>query len=82
LCKLHHWAFDQQIIAISHDGDLYTVRITARGRRALSGDPATLAELERFEGEIPEARLPADRRMRPRAEFLDLLYVQVPPEAI
>ena len=82
LCKLHHWAFDQQVVAISHDHGRYAVRITQRGRRALEQDPLTLAELERFEGQIPEARLPADPHSRPRPEFLELFYARVPPEAI
>lgn len=80
LCKLHHWAFDQQILVILHDAGQYEVRVTNRGRRALQADARTLAELERFEGPIPDARLPVDSRLRPRPRFLERLYIGVPPE--
>lgn len=80
LCKLHHWAFDQQVLVLEHDSGTYRVRLAERGRRAYSADPGTLAQLVGVEGMIPDQRLPSNRSQRPRPEFLQRLYGTVPPD--
>ncbi|OLV19520.1 HNH endonuclease [Deinococcus marmoris] len=77
LCKTHHWAFDNRLLAIIADdaSDDYRVEIPERARNALlaRGETAMLSWLESFVGVIPEARLPRDPLLRPRREFLNIL---------
>lgn len=80
LCKLHHWAFDQQLIAIAESGGSYEVFVTERARQALQDDSESLEELERVAGPIPDGRLPSQTTDRPRPEFLAHLYQDVPLE--
>lgn len=80
LCKLHHWAFDQQVLTLSCSNGGYSVDMPNRVRDAFSGDEKTLEELIRFLGEIPFERLPRDSSKWPRKEFLEELYRDVPPE--
>lgn len=68
LCKMHHWAFDQQLIAITHENNEYAVRVTDRAREAL--DPEALQVLEAYAGVVPLARLPQETRHWPRPQFL------------
>lgn len=82
LCKLHHWAFDQQILMIDHVGGGYRIRMTERARRDFAGDAATLAQLASVEGDIPEDRLPNSAGQRPRPQFLERLYAAVPPDPV
>lgn len=72
LCKLHHWAFDQQLIAITVGDDGYSVSVTERARLALG--PAALAQLEAVAGPIPPTRLPQNPDHRPRPQFLVQLF--------
>lgn len=72
LCKIHHWAFDQQLIAIVYDEDSYRVLVTDRARLAL--DAAALASLEACAGTIDAVRLPQDAQHWPRPAFLNELY--------
>ena len=72
LCKLHHWAFDQQLIAITHEGGKYFVKVTEAAASAL--DPEAVSLLKVHEGEIPPARLPRRSSDRPRPAFLGKLY--------
>jgi putative restriction endonuclease len=72
LCKLHHWAFDQQLISIQHDGDTYSVVVTDRAAKAL--DVSALGLLKQHEGPVPNDRLPALQDDRPRPQFLAKLY--------
>lgn len=69
LCKMHHWAFDQQLISIaSKENAKYVVSVTQKARDAF--DAATVAQLEAFAGEIPVARLPPNPVHWPRPQFL------------
>jgi putative restriction endonuclease len=72
LCRMHHWAFDQQLIAIVHEDGKYLVRVTDRARSAL--DAAAVAQLEAFAGEIARARLPSNTQHWPRPQLLGELY--------
>ncbi len=72
LCKIHHWAFDQQLIAISHKEGQYHVTLTDRAREALG--PEAVASLEIHAGPIAQARLPQNRQHCPRPRFLAELY--------
>jgi hypothetical protein len=72
LCKTHHWAFDQQLIAIVYSDNSYHVLVTDRARLAL--DAVAIASLEAFAGIIDAERLPQDRQSWPRPAFLDELY--------
>jgi putative restriction endonuclease len=72
LCKTHHWAFDQQLIAIVYAENAYRVLVTDRARLAL--DAAALASLEAFAGAIDAARLPQSSSNWPRPAFLNELY--------
>jgi putative restriction endonuclease len=78
LCKLHHWAFDQQLIAVKVNGTSYEVYVTDRGRSALAGAPDSLAALEAVQGVIPVTRLPTNLADRPRKEFFNELYAELP----
>ena len=77
LCKLHHWAFDQQMIVLEFDGTDYLVQVPVRAELALADDPESLAELCRFEGPVPAAHLPVAAK-RPAPAFLDEFYDKVP----
>jgi putative restriction endonuclease len=72
LCKLHHWAFDQQLIAITYEGGDYLVKVTERAENALG--QFALALLRTHEGKIPVSRLPRRAQDRPHVSFLNKLY--------
>lgn len=72
LCKMHHWAFDQQLVAITYENNQYHVRITDRARGAL--DAEALALLETDAGPIPRSRLPQNSQHWPRPQFLAELF--------
>ena len=72
LCKLHHWAFDQQLIAIQYTGGTYVVTVSQRARAALDSD--ALEMLERIAGPVPQNRLPAKPQDMPHPQFLSKLY--------
>jgi len=72
LCKMHHWTFDQQLIAIVTDQGKYAVEVTDLARHVLSSE--ALAELNSARGEIPVARLPQNVGEWPRPQFLVELY--------
>lgn len=72
LCKLHHWAFDQQLIAIIHENGTYSVRVTERARDALGA--AAVGQLEAFAGDIPRNRLPQNPQDWPHPQLLGELY--------
>ncbi len=75
LCKLHHWAFDEGLIIIRHEDGRYLVEVpedVVLGiRRHATG--FSVEELLRLSGPIPEARLPAQVRDRPRPDLLEML---------
>ncbi len=72
LCKLHHWAFDQQLIAITFENDVYHVEVTNKARDALGA--AALAQLQAFSGQIPRERLPHNPEDWPSPQLLGELY--------
>jgi len=75
LCRLHHWAFDEGLLVIRTDGHTYTVEVPEEiVHGILSQNPSfSLDQVLRFAGPIPDDRLPADKRNRPRPRFLELL---------
>lgn len=82
LCKMHHWAFDQRLIAIRPDpsGHGYVVIVTETAARALAADPASLAALEAHAGPIPRGRLPAAIADWPSVALLERFYEAVRPD--
>lgn len=83
LCKTHHWAFDQGLIAlIVDDSGTFVISVTPMAERALASDPETLAELRRFEGAVPNERLPFLTTERPNPQFLAQLYDAVKPDHV
>jgi putative restriction endonuclease len=80
LCKLHHWAFDQQLITLAVDGGTYVVAVSDKGEYALAHDPDSLAALRSVEGPVSADRLPTKTEHRPGVQFLRLLYEEVPAD--
>lgn len=75
LCKLHHWAFDQYLLALKHDATTgYSIVVTKLAREAFAGDEAVLKSLEAVAGPIAVGRLPADPDDWPRPQFIVQLY--------
>ncbi len=79
LCKNHHWAFDQQLIAIYPQPGVFRVVVTPRAQQALGAAATSLAGLRQHEGLIPLDRLPARQENWPSAQLLHQLYEEVPP---
>lgn len=74
LCKLHHWAFDDGLIAISFDGENYVVRIPHDAEDEMLDRPQfSIAYLRNAAGIISAERLPADPNLWPSPELLDRL---------
>ena len=74
LCKKHHWAFDQAVLAVKHVDSLYIVETTPR--LALFND-FTQSELARAVGEIDKRRLPALTKSWPSPQYLERLYADI-----
>ena len=75
LCKLHHWAFDQYLLAMTFDKVKgYEIIVTKLAYQAFSGNAAVLASLEAVAGPIAVNRLPANPDEWPRPQFLTQLY--------
>jgi putative restriction endonuclease len=72
LCKLHHWAFDQQLMVIKFENDEYRVSVTQRAADAL--DSHAVEQLRAYQGVVVQRRLPTDKALWPRPEFLIKLY--------
>ncbi len=74
LCKIHHWAFDEDIIRIYHNGRDYVSTISEDVKtEILESEPEfSLDVLEKHVGIIPGERLPADRQQWPRPQLLGL----------
>jgi hypothetical protein len=71
LCKLHHWAFDDGLIEITHNGTNYIVRIPHEAEDDMLDRPEfSLAFLRANLGAIPQERLPADPAHWPSPELL------------
>jgi len=78
LCKLCHWAFDEGIILISHDGTAYLMEVSPTARQIIteSRPDFSLDVFERLAGPIPPDRLPQARNEWPNQQFLrELLRV-------
>lgn len=75
LCKLHHWAFDQYLLALRLDATAgYSIVVTKLAYEAFKGDDAVLKSLEAVAGPIAANRLPANPDNWPRAQFINQLY--------
>lgn len=74
-CKNHHWAFDEGLLVIIWNGNVYEVSIPDDvSERILAEDPAfSLAELRSHTGPIRSSRLPSRREDWPNPRFLELL---------
>lgn len=72
LCKLHHWAFDEGLIEVVHDGISYQIVIPQEARDRAAGS-MDLTFLDPLVGPIPPARLPRLIAQRPRPEYLHRL---------
>jgi putative restriction endonuclease len=75
LCKLHHWAFDQYLLAIKHDAfSGYEIVVTQIARVAFASEPSVIASLQAVSGPINIGRLPDNPADWPRPQFLSQLY--------
>lgn len=75
LCKLHHWTFDQYLLALRHDAATgYEIVVTDVARDAFANDPAILAALGAVAGSISIDRLPDDPQDWPKPQLLRQLY--------
>ena len=74
LCKLHHWAFDQYLLALRFDGVGYEVVITELAKVAFANSPVVMQSFEAVAGPIPLVRLPANKLEWPSPKLLSQLY--------
>ncbi|PKH18696.1 hypothetical protein BI292_04055 [Pseudomonas sp. 43NM1] len=77
LCKLHHWAFDQYLLALRFDGVGYEVVITELAKTAFANSPVVMQSFEAVAGPIPLVRLPANKLEWPSPKLLGQLYEDV-----
>ena len=77
LCKLHHWAFDQYLLALKFDGVGYEVVITELAKTAFANSPMVMQSFEAVAGPIPLGRLPANKSEWPSPKLLAQLYEDV-----
>jgi putative restriction endonuclease len=78
LCKLHHWAFDQYLLALKFDPTTgYQLVVTKIAREAFAEDAETLASLTDLAGPIAVSRLPSDPAHWPSPKLLTQLYDDV-----
>lgn len=77
LCKLHHWAFDQYLLALRFDGVGYEVVITELAKTAFANSPVVMQSFEAVAGPIPLTRLPANKLEWPSPKLLGQLYEDV-----
>jgi len=77
LCKLHHWAFDQYLLALRFDGIGYEVVITELAKTAFANSPVVMQSFEAVAGPIPLTRLPANKLEWPSPKLLGQLYEDV-----
>lgn len=75
LCKLHHWAFDQYLLALKLDAkNEYSIVVTKLAYEAFKDEEAVLKSLEAVAGPISLDRLPENPNDWPRAQFINQLY--------
>lgn len=72
LCKHHHWAFDEGLLLIMHDGEKYHVEVPADIVTEIQQNAPrfSIDELRSRAGPIPADRLPRKPADRPRPQFL------------
>jgi putative restriction endonuclease len=74
LCKLHHWAFDQYLLALRLGAAGYSIVVTKLAYEAFKENHAVLRSLETVAGPIALSRLPASPDDWPGAQFINQLY--------
>ncbi|WP_428118144.1 HNH endonuclease [Candidatus Poriferisodalis sp.] len=74
LCKLHHWAFDQMLLAIRHKGGKYYVEGTVLLERIGTRERDRIASVV---GEIPHELLPSLVEHRPNPVFIERFYAGI-----
>lgn len=78
LCKLHHWAFDQYLLALIHKpASGYEIVVTSIAEQAFSDNPLVLESLRKIAGPVEQNRLPSDPAHWPRPDLLKKLYEDV-----
>ena len=79
LCRQHHWAFDEGLLVIRFQAGKYFVEIPDEIAAGLISEARafSLAELQKFAGQIPDERFPRGRDQRPRPQFLEMLEAVV-----
>lgn len=77
LCKLHHWAFDQYLLALKFNGAGYEIVITELAKSEFGNSPMVMASLQAVAGPIPLSRLPANKSEWPSPKLLAQLYEDV-----
>ncbi len=78
LCKLHHWAFDQYLLALRFDESSgYEVVVTDLARQAYGPESSVLKHFDTLAGPIQKSRLPISLSDRPKPELLARLYEDV-----
>jgi hypothetical protein len=75
LCKLHHWAFDQYLLALKYDPvNGYSIAVTETAQQAFADAQNTLDSLNAVSGAIALSRLPSNPDDWPKPEMLKKLY--------
>ncbi|MBT7457417.1 MAG: hypothetical protein HN796_26245 [Gemmatimonadetes bacterium] len=74
LCKNHHWAFDQMVLTVRREDDLFLIE---ESPRLSLFDLSTQAYLQEAVGVVPLDRLPTDRSDWPAPSYLDRLYADI-----
>ncbi|EPP4016236.1 HNH endonuclease [Pseudomonas aeruginosa] len=78
LCKLHHWAFDQYLLALKFEEvSGYEIVVTELAKQAYGPESSVLNHFNALAGPIQDARLPAKLADRPKPELLTRLYEDV-----
>jgi putative restriction endonuclease len=75
LCKLHHWAFDESLLRILRNNDDFFVEVPEEAQEAIRESTLkfNVDELLKYEGRLPNDRLPDDRLEWPREQLLQQL---------
>lgn len=81
LCKLHHWAFDEGLLHIIHEGGNYATELPENIETNLhKSDPGFSTEtLREAVGTIPSERLPERRVHWPKPQYLRMLNDALSP---
>ncbi len=70
LCKLHHWAFDEGLLLVTHRAGEYFIELNAEAEDTLLSSGSSIDVLKKVVGKIPISRLPLDQRDRPHPDLL------------